>query len=209
MSEVKPPQEEILTNIKRLTQATESFNQNISRLDNSIQRISDDIASLKISSDALTRDMVNIHEVSKNVLPQVRNEVDRMTSYNQGLHKLFIERLDGIKQDLDGLRDRDIKSLATTTELSEVNSKVESLPKLHDFTNEHSPLATKAQLLKMQEDTAWLKGAISTQFIGVIGAIALLIGMWINLSSTLSKVTQVSSPSPQQSTQTPQPKVSP
>ncbi|MEA5625839.1 hypothetical protein [Nostoc sp. UHCC 0251] len=178
-------------------------------MDNSIQRISDDIASLKISSDALTRDMVNIHEVSKNVLPQVRNEVDRMTSYNQGLHKLFIERLDGIKQDLDGLRDRDIKSLATTTELSEVNSKVESLPKLHDFTNEHSPLATKAQLLKMQEDTAWLKGAISTQFIGVIAAIALLIGMWINLSSTLSKVTQVSSPSPQQSTQTAQPKVSP
>jgi len=52
MSEVKPPQEEILTNIKKLTQATESFNQNISRLDNSIQRISDDIASLKISSEA-------------------------------------------------------------------------------------------------------------------------------------------------------------
>lgn len=94
------------------------------------------------------------------ILPSIRSEVDRMTNYNNELYELFKERLDGIKQDLNGLRDRDVRNLVTKGDFIDLNSKVGRLPTLDDLTNKHSPLATKIDLSTTQTTLSELNSKV-------------------------------------------------
>lgn len=191
--------------VERL-KALESINRQVSRLEGLITNTSNRVDGLQTSTDSQGKIIENMLERINAILPHVQGEVDRMSSYNQDLHSLFRERFEGIKQDLDGLRERDIRSLATKTDISEIASKLEALPKLEHLTDQNSPLATKNQLMEIQKELSYTKGLATAQIVGVVGTIVLLIGMWINFSSTLSKIPQVASPSPQPSEQ---PKASP
>lgn len=197
MTDTKPTQEEILKNVKILaTLAQES-----KELSNKIDKLTGKTEYLQVSIDSQGRNLDTIIIFSNTILPSVRTEVDRMTSHSEELHKLFKERLDGIKEDINSLRDRDIKSLATQTSVSDVNFKVErlkDLPTMEQITQklveENSPLATKTQLIKVREDIAWLKGVTTVQLFAVVIGLITIVFMLFNISSTVSKIPQSQTP---------------
>lgn len=141
------------------------------------------------------------------VLPRVRNELDGINTTNKNLHKLFEERLDGIKEDVKGIRQSDISNLNLlfNQRLDVINSSLKNLPtikEIHEnFTNENSPIATKTHLDDMKTRVSKIEGALSVNFWMITANIlSVIIGIFVIYTHLQSLKYQqpTSIPSPQQ-----------
>lgn len=215
---IKSTQEEILKNLKNINNFFGNFDENLPNFKDSITkvekefiRIEEQISLLNNSLDGQSNDLQelknsvqNLKQQMEAILPSVRNEVSRMTNNNEDLHKLFNERfenlkdrVDGIRQDVVGIRERELPRLATQESLTRIETKVDELPTMKEIVKElvdsNSPLATKSQLHKIDKDLAWVKGGLAINLVAIIGG---LLVIWLSVPKIQAVPSMLPAPSP-------------
>ncbi len=198
-----------------LRRMTEALEQSFPTVKEKTQEIEKQIKNL----EAVLRDQTQtsretsenvrvIQTEMKSILASVRIEVERMNTFNENLHSLFTERIDGLKKDVDGLIDRDIPTLARKSDLSQVNNqlekveeKINKLPGIQEITRElahnDSPLCTKDNLSDIAVQVAEIKGKLSINFWVTVTTVVSVLGGILLIYMRL--------PSPQPATHSPAP----
>jgi len=170
----------------------ESLNIEISHLDDRLESIESQLSSIKETIVNITNFneesksyRTSLEESTKKNIDKIREDIDNVSTtcsremesvsfYNKEVKTLFIEKLDTVKEriegnrnDLKGIRERDLTALAKDSDvknigidLNTVKDKVETLPTLEsirtEWLDENSGLASKEDLNKTNKEVSKL-----------------------------------------------------
>ena len=181
----------------------EGLTEELSQLDNNISSIKSELVKTNQFTEISTRKIesqinnifITIDRIQKsidNMSAQCSREIKSMSFLNEEVKRVIVEqlevvkeRLEGNRQDLKGIRERDLTALAKESTVSKiqidleaVQTRVNELPTLEsirqNLLDNSSGLATQQQLSKTNNQVNYLKGALNINLFATLAALVIL-----------------------------------